>query len=984
MRRTVIAMSVAASAASCRGSAMGAQSGDKPVPVSWQAKWIWDNGAASPRNYYLLAVKDVEVPDTGGVWRGHVSGDSRYRFYVNGEWIGDGPARCFPFNQQFDTYDLTGLLRKGRNRLAILVSHYGEGTFQYNPSGQAGALVQVERLAEGEWQVWAATDGGWLVQRHRGFVRPTIRISCQMPFEEIFDARELSDECLIPGWNHGFSPAKAVAPVGGGPWKTMVPRSTPMLTRELVPPVRIFRSQLARTPSLFMGLTLRPYLIPGYFMQNHQDLKGFAATILESPADQTIRVFRTMDRYEPPIVNGQSTDGGKSIKLTKGDNLCLIVCRTSGHHEFDRGYAAFVDQPVRMKGIFNDRTPWTVFGPIQDYAKEHDKIARIKTAAELAAYKSFAKPVKEEHIVTAGSPWCETTFAEAAKGELRAENLEALCCTSPEVAVIRPSPGGDPEVFLDFGREVVGRLTFDVVAPPGVIMDFNCLEEIEEGKRIHYTYGNLSAMRYITREGRQQYTSFLRRGYRYCKLTLRNLSGPVRIRSLQTIFSTHPSVQRSSFACSDPLLNRIWEVGRHTLRCCSEDTFTDCPTYEQTYWVGDGRNEAMINYAAFGDVALTRRCAELPGESLFRQPITESQVPSSWDNLLTAWSLLWVQMAEEHYRFSGDLDYLKRVYPDVLTSLRNCREKLTDKRGLLSIDAWNMFDWAGQDSGHKVVTHNQMFLVEALRRAIFMARALGAEEDVAFLELYRKELIARINEHLWDEQKGAYIDSIHDDGKRSTVVSQQTNSLAVAYDVAAGDRLKQIQDVPVKSKEGMVKVGSPFALFYILEALAKQGRQAELLDVVRSRWGEMVDKGATTFWETFPGWEKDWWTRSYCHAWSAAPTYFLTRYQLGAWWETPGCEVVRIAPQPVDLKWARGDWSTPRGIVHVSWEKMDGKFELDVQLPAGARGVVELPGKADQYRNVTAESGQPKRQDDRWQMELAPGTHAKLKAEMVK
>ncbi|MBN1342318.1 MAG: family 78 glycoside hydrolase catalytic domain [Phycisphaerae bacterium] len=952
--------------------------------VSWQAKWIWDGGAASPRNFYLLAVKDLDVADAGGVWRAHVSGDSRYRFYVNGEWMGDGPARCFPFNQEFDTYDLTGVLAKGKNRLAILVSHYGEGTFQYNPTGQAGALVQLERQEGDGWKVAAVSDDTWRVRHHDGFIRPTPRISCQMPFEEIYDARALPPNCVEPGATEGFTPAKIVAAVGEGPWKRLVPRSVPMFTRELVPPVRVFRTRLVKTPNLFFGLTLRPYLLKGYFMQNHQHLNGFAATILQSPIEQEARFFSPMGRFENVTINGKLTKNGEPVKLEKGDNLCTIVCKTGTAHEFDRCYAAFVAEGVKMKGVFNDKTAWTVFGPFDDYKAVHGKAARAKTLEDLTPYKDKARIVSPEHVLTAGSPWTETTFADAVEASPTVDNLEALCCASPETTVIHPSEKGHPEILLDFGKEVVGQLTFDLVAPAGVVLDFNCFEEIEDGKRFHYSEGNLSALRYITREGRQQYTSFLRRGYRYCQVTLRNMTGPVRIRSIHTVFSSSPPVQRGSFACSDPLLNKIWEVGRHTLRCCAEDTFTDCPTYEQTYWVGDGRNEAMVDYAAFGDVALTRRCAELPGQSLFRQLIPESQVPSAWDNLLTAWALLWVQMVEEHYEFSGDKEYLKKAFADVGKTLRNIHANLRDDKGLLKISAWNMFDWAGQDSGHDVVTHNQMFLVEALRRATSMAKALGQDKDAAFFEQYRRELIDAINKHLWDDRRGAYIDSIHNDGKPSTTISQQTNSLAIAYDVAPPERLERIKDVPFKPAKGMVKVGSPFALFYILEALAKRDRHAELLEVIRDRWGFMVGKGATTFWETFPGRSKDWWTRSYCHAWSAAPTYFLTRYQLGVWWDAPGCATVRIAPQPVDLTWARGRWSTPKGPVDVAWEKKAGKFTAEVALPDGVAGVIELPGKPGDYRSVTVVGGQAEEKDGRWQIRLPAGASVEITAEITR
>ena len=78
----------------------GEGGGGEEMGVQWRAKWIWDDSGPSPRNYYMLAVKDVEVADTGGEWRVHVSGDSRYRLLVNGEWMGDGPGRCFAFDRE--------------------------------------------------------------------------------------------------------------------------------------------------------------------------------------------------------------------------------------------------------------------------------------------------------------------------------------------------------------------------------------------------------------------------------------------------------------------------------------------------------------------------------------------------------------------------------------------------------------------------------------------------------------------------------------------------------------------------------------------------------------------------------------------------------------------------------------------------------------------------------------------------------------------
>ena len=949
--------------------------------VQWTAQWIWGPGAPSPRNFYLAARREfaVQPGEPRAERRLHISADSRYRLMLNGEWLGDGPTRSFYQNQAFDTYDVTGLVRPGKNLIAVLVSHFGEGTFHYNPSGQAGLLVQLERAAGKAWVPELVSDGAWRVRHHEGYARPTARICCQMPFVEIFDARALDASWTQPGASAaGFTPARVIGPVGSVPWTHLVPRQVPFLTRTPVSAVRFFHTGLTRPANAYYGFTARPYLLPGYFMQNGRPLAGFAATRLISPIAQDFAVFALSDRFEPWVINGRQAASGETVRLQAGENLVLIPFKPGNHHEFDRSYPAFVEKPLQLKGVFNEQSAWTIFGPLENWAELHGEILKITSVAALEPYRSKAQVVREEDIFVAGSPWCETVVSRPVEGPARIDNPEAIFGDTAEVTVIHPSPKGDVELFLDFGREQVGYLELDLDAPAGTIIDFNCLEEVEEDRRIHYSYGNENALRYITREGRQQYTSFLRRGYRYVKVVLRAMSGPVRLRALRTLSSVYPSLDRGAFDCSDALLTRIWEVGRHTLRCCSEDTFTDCPTYEQTFWVGDARNEALINYACFGDLPLTRRCAELPAESLFRAPITESQVPSAWDNLLPAWSFLWIQAVEEFWQFSGDRTFLKNIYPAVRTSLSNCRKQLTDARGLFTIEAWNFFDWSGLDDQARLVTHNQMLLVEAWRRGAVLAHALGKLKEEAWFLAERKALIQAINKHLWSAKQHAYIDSIHDDAAPSEKISQQTNSLAVLYGVAGGKRLEAIREVVARPREGMTKVGSPFALFYILEALVRQGAQDDMLRIIRERWGEMIRLGATTFWEMFPGFWGDWWTRSYCHAWSSAPVYFLTRYQLGVWSEAPGYAQARIAPVPLDLTWARGRVPTPEGEIALHWQSAPDHFTMEVTLPQGTGARVTLPVSAAEYPKLEAEGMTLKKVQDRWTGDLQPGAHARI------
>ena len=54
-----------------------------------------------------------------------------------------------------------------------------------------------------------------------------------------------------------------------------------------------------------------------------------------------------------------------------------------------------------------------------------------------------------------------------------------------------------------------------------------------------------------------------------------------------------------------------------------------------------------------------------------------------------------------------------------------------------------------------------------------------------------------------------------------------------------------------------------------------------VMEDIAKRWGKMLQKGATSFWETDKGASDFGGAGSLCHGWSAIPVYFYGRYVLG-------------------------------------------------------------------------------------------------------
>ena len=60
----------------------------------WVAKWIWCEGEPVPQNFYLYCRKLFSLEGAVAEASVDVAADSRYKFFVNGKFVGRGPARC--------------------------------------------------------------------------------------------------------------------------------------------------------------------------------------------------------------------------------------------------------------------------------------------------------------------------------------------------------------------------------------------------------------------------------------------------------------------------------------------------------------------------------------------------------------------------------------------------------------------------------------------------------------------------------------------------------------------------------------------------------------------------------------------------------------------------------------------------------------------------------------------------------------------------
>jgi len=922
--------------------------------MAWQAKWIWALREDYQRyNDTIRARKTFALPEftTGSI---RITADTSYRLFVNGEWAGDGPCRSWPNHYQYDLINVTPYLQIGENTVEIIAKFYGIGTFHEVPQ-QAGLLAQFEVEAAGGGQIVVGTDTTWETCTAGEYASNVPKSSVQMSLFEQVDAR-------LAGPRE-WSPAVALHPAGEGPWKHLMPRDVALLTR-LPFALRRFQHAVAVEPGWrCFDFNLARALYGGevVYANNHVSMAHAVATVLENEAPLELHLPNSGYGIVIDGVRGQDD----RWRLEPGRHLiCAVLDRYFTHWATDmwirfeppEGYV--LEHPLHP----DHTNPWALLPcPELRYAMADfkwelldDSVRQEFTRKVRRTYAGIHRAATSvESFVSEYAEACVTLppdeflmdeanaqFQSRRVLEERAVSIaqpEALMADDDAVTEVQPAGGADVELLYDLGEQNCGYYHFDLEAPAGTVVDVFGVEYIRESDgAVQHTGPYRNGMRYICKEGRNELLALRRRSQRHLFLTLRNMTGPVRIRHFGLIESTYPTDFGEGFSCSDEALTEIWRISARTLKLCMEDTYTDCPLYEQTLWVGDARNEGLYGLECLGAYDITERCIRLAAESLELYPIVLCQVPSTWERLLPNWSFLWVLSVHDYYAWTGDKALVERTWPAIMENLRGA-EGYVAERDLFSGPFWNMFDWSGIDDSHRVVLHNSMFLCGAAKRAHELAVMLGNDGDAEWLAAFASRLEGGINA-TWDDGRGAYPDSIHENGNASPRTCIHSQFLSLLYDIVPEEHRERAIALTLDPPEDMTGVGSPFAIQYLYETLDKLGETGRIIASIRENYQPMLDLGATTVWESFSAGTTgrgEWPTRSHSHAWSSSPMLYFNRILLGIRPTSPGFATCNVSPRPNGLTQAKGFACTPRGKLHVSWTLENGTLAIETQAPPG-------------------------------------------------
>ncbi|HWR51330.1 MAG TPA: alpha-L-rhamnosidase C-terminal domain-containing protein [Bryobacteraceae bacterium] len=430
------------------------------------------------------------------------------------------------------------------------------------------------------------------------------------------------------------------------------------------------------------------------------------------------------------------------------------------------------------------------------------------------------------------------------------------------------------------------------------------------------------------------------RTYRYIELDIETAADILTIDDIRATFTAYPFERKATFASDGPPdLTRILEVGWWTNRLSANEIYQDA-YYEQMQYVADTRIESLASVFETGDARLMRNAIEQLDSTRTADGLTYSRAPSSLYQYTPTFSLLWIGMLHDYWRYVDDPEFVRSMLPGVRSVLGWFARQQREDGTLAQLPYYNFLDSGRKWDGHALGPY-ELHLLQGYQWAADLESVLGspdrARDDIAAAA----KLKASLQRVYWDAGRGLYADDA-----AHTVFSQHANALAVLTGVAEGTVARDVMERTVS--DAKLEQATIYFRYYVHEALAKAGLGDRYLAML-GPWRKLLALGVTTWPET----DADE-SRSDCHGWGDHPNFEMYRTVLGIDSAGPGFSRVYIRPALGTLTRASGAIPHPRGELRVRYSLNAGSLDAEVVTPVAGyfewRGIRrELPAGTSRF-----------------------------------
>ncbi|WP_435738571.1 family 78 glycoside hydrolase catalytic domain [Cellulosimicrobium sp. PMB13] len=514
----------------------------------------------------------------------------------------------------------------------------------------------------------------------------------------------------------------------------------------------------------------------------------------------------------------------------------------------------------------------------------------------------------------------------------------------------------DGRVRLDLGQNVSGTIRFTASAPAGHVLRLHHAEVLEDGElSVRPLRSATSVDEYVfAGRGPETWTPrFTVHGFRYVEL-----EGWPPGEDLGTVEAlvVHSAMRRTGwFRSSHDLLDRFHENVVWSMRDNFVDLPTDCPQRDERLgWTGDIQvfaPAASFLHDSTGVLLSWLRDvkAEQRDQGTMRNfhPWLECGFPAEPS---AAWGDAAVVVPWTLYERTGDVHVL-RDHVESMAAWVDQVDRATAGTGLWDT-GFQLGDWldpaAPPDNPAESRTDPHLVATAYhARSAALLARTWDVLGDAE-----RGQAAAAVAARA----RSAFRDTFVSPAGRVVSDTVTALSVAICFDLlddeaqvrVAGERLVEL----VRESDHLIStgfVGTPLVCDALTRVGAVDTAYHLLLQTRCPSWLYPVTMGATTVWERWDSMLPDGSVNpgemtSFNHYALGAVVDFMHRVVAGLAPAAPGYREIDVAPRPGGgLTHASASHLSPQGLIRVEWCREGDRFELDVEVPPGARATVHLP-----------------------------------------
>ncbi|MGD0380497.1 MAG: family 78 glycoside hydrolase catalytic domain [Acidimicrobiales bacterium] len=509
---------------------------------------------------------------------------------------------------------------------------------------------------------------------------------------------------------------------------------------------------------------------------------------------------------------------------------------------------------------------------------------------------------------------------------------------------------------VTFHQGVAGRLVSMragyVLDEPGDGVAFTGLPG--QVSTVHGTQHTNMRYSYIQRGGVEQFAPFDYLGFRYFQIDNPGETlAPSDVVAL-TRHSAVPDEHAAAFASSEPGVDAVFELSRHSALFGAQEQFIDTPTREKGPWLWDGFNESQTAMAALADQNLTRKSLQEFAQSQARYwrsgAINKIYPTGLGAEDIDEYSEIYAEWVWQYWLNTGDRILLDEVYPVLVKLAGYVHDAVDPQTGLVK-----GLPSTEPSYPYAVATRLNILGANVFRRTADVAEALGRPpSEVTRQRQRQRALTSALNQRL-TRSDGIYADGLVGVHTLAPRASQEVNACAVAYGVVPAHRLSAV----ASHVAGLGMHAEPQTAAEVLRTLATVGNYDEFLlrltDPTTNGWANILARGATFTWEVWQPSDAN--GDSMSHGWGSNALVEIQQWLLGVRPTGPGYATFDVAPPPAGPTWVEGTVPTPRGTVEVGWRRPatgGPATNLDLTVPPNATATISLAGT---HPSTVTESG---------------------------